>query len=390
MTVNKNGAVFLTVLIISMLMIFIAVSASNMLLQDAHMIRHLKRSTQAQYLAEAGISDALVTLIDNGFSAKDTLFPLSDAGDLGEGSYRVTSSTVDGRVILESTGTISGVSRTMSLEVKDSAPTSLNYMMSSGANLRLRTYLWGQVDINGNIHANNNVELDAWWMGRIDIDGCGSACCDGSVSACGEVELDEGGSWWRGSITIHGNGGVPIENAAPVIFPNFDYAYYKNLALTGGGEGVDHFSGDKTWNNATITPSNGIVYVEGRATFYGTCHLNGGIVADDIRVSGRLYQHETAHNRNVIISKKSEKKKTGNIRVSGRLNVEKALIYAENDFRASITSGRISMRGALLAGRNLRASNPYAGITYQHQLLQPDGLTVTTAGGDPVKVVSWN
>jgi len=60
---NKKGIVFVTVMVASMLMIFIAVSASNMLMQDAQMIKHLKRSTQAQYLAEAGVCDALAPLL---------------------------------------------------------------------------------------------------------------------------------------------------------------------------------------------------------------------------------------------------------------------------------------------------------------------------------------
>ena len=59
-----KGAVFVISMCLSLLMILIAVSASNMLLRDAHMINRLKLSTEALYIAEAGASVALGSLAD--------------------------------------------------------------------------------------------------------------------------------------------------------------------------------------------------------------------------------------------------------------------------------------------------------------------------------------
>ena len=69
---NSKGLIFITVIVIAALMIFIIVAASNMILQDTHMVKRLRYSTQAQYLAEAGISDAMSTLATSGFSESNS------------------------------------------------------------------------------------------------------------------------------------------------------------------------------------------------------------------------------------------------------------------------------------------------------------------------------
>ena len=361
-------------LIISTLMIIIAVSASNMLLQDSHMIRRLRYSMQAEYLAEAGISDALATLANNGFSAKDSPanFPLTN---LGVGTYDVTVVQAGGRVLLSSVGTVNGVSRTVAAEVKDLTPTSLFYMMSSGSDFRLRAFLLGLVDINGNIHSNNDMRLQANVLALLTIDPCGAACCTGQASASGSVTIKEG--FWA-SVDIADP--PPIDDAAPVTFPNFDYAYYQSLASAGNPE--DYQAGDKTWENVTLTPANGIVYVEGTVTFRGVCHLNGGIVADKIIVRGELHQHKTG-TRNVIISRSDD------IEVLYRITVEEALVYSGRDFRALGAGAVIEVAGTLIAARYLRIWDLFTFVTYNHRLIYPDGMVIGV-GGVPFEVVSWN
>jgi len=63
---NKKGTVFMTAIIISTLMLLIGVGLANVILQDTHMIKHLRKTTKAQLIAESGISDALATIISLG------------------------------------------------------------------------------------------------------------------------------------------------------------------------------------------------------------------------------------------------------------------------------------------------------------------------------------
>ena len=154
---NKSGAVFITVLIISMLILFVAASSSNMLLQDAKMIRYLKRSAQARYLAEAGVNAALGVLLEEGISAKgDALnFPETNMGD---GSYDVTVIESGDRILLSSVGIVDGTSRTVSAEVQDLYPEALDYPLATGGDLGIKA-VQGNVTVKGNVHANGNLNF---------------------------------------------------------------------------------------------------------------------------------------------------------------------------------------------------------------------------------------
>ncbi|MBL7155558.1 MAG: pilus assembly PilX N-terminal domain-containing protein [Candidatus Omnitrophica bacterium] len=386
---NTKGAIFITVIVISMLMVLIGVSASNMLLQDVHMVRHLKKSTTAQYIAEAGINDGLATLVQNGFMAKDTYFPLVD-NTFGGGGYNVTVTESGGRVLLTSVGAFDGISRTVAVEVKDNTATALFYMMAAGTDLRLRAFFLGLADVNGDLHANNDVRLRAQAIALIDVDPCGYGCCDGSVSAVNRVFQSTG---WGGSIQIAGSvtqGSDVGVDVAPVLFPQFNYAYYQTQAIASG----DYYNGDTTFGSVgtttNLTPGNGIVYVNGTATLQGTVNLNGGIVADKILIRGRLNQIKTG-NKNVVIAKGSDDGSTqGDIYIYYRLEVEEAVVYAVRDFRVVAAFSRVTVTGSLLAARNIRIWDLLSHITYNHKLLSPDGLLGPGGEEEPFRVVSWN
>ena len=378
---NKKGAIFITVMIISMLMVFIAVTASNMLLQDAHMIKHLKYSTQAQYLAESGISEALVTLADNGFAARGAYFPLT--GSLGGGGFEVTITESGGRILLSSVGTSGNVSRTVAVEVKDNIATALYYMLSAGADMRVRAFFLGLADFDGDIHANNNVRLRAQALALISVDPCGTdAYCDGDVTACNTYSPSIG---WGADIRIAGEARDKDSNPPPVLvtFPQFDYAYYRAEATAGG----DYYSGDKSWNNQNISSTNGVVYVEGTATINGTCNLYGGLVADRIRVVGRLNQHKSG-DKNVIIARGEGT--VGDIEIFYRIDVEEAIVYAQRDFSVLGIGGRVEVTGALIAFRNIAIWNSLTYVTYNHLVLSPRGLLGTGGEDEPLTIISWN
>jgi len=371
---GTKGTMFIMVMVISMLMIFVAVAAANMLMQDAHLVRHIEYSTQALYLAEAGISDALAILRAN-FGAKNLSgnFP-SKWVDNPYGKFDVDITESDGRVLLSSTGTAGGVSRTVKLEVRNNVPSALYFMLSSGNNLNLKAHTHMAAVINGNLHANGIMQLYAKNDGSITTGGCGSACCDGSISHSNsqDIVIITQGS---GIVTL---GGTNTKDALPVTFPQFDYAYYESVT-----DDDDLYSGDTEFTGAELTPANGIVYVKGTAEFYGTCTLDGGIVADSIIVHGSLTQSKSG-TRNVIISK------TGDIWVKGSLQTGEALVYAQNDFWVREDGGTVNISGTLIAGRNMELWDKKTAITYNHKLVLPDGLLLGGPDDEVLEIVSWN
>ena len=64
---NEKGVVLAIVLGIIALMVFSTVSLGVMIQQDVRLIRHIKDSEQAKYVAEAGINHALADIKENGF-----------------------------------------------------------------------------------------------------------------------------------------------------------------------------------------------------------------------------------------------------------------------------------------------------------------------------------
>ncbi|MBL7158037.1 MAG: pilus assembly PilX N-terminal domain-containing protein [Candidatus Omnitrophica bacterium] len=376
---NKKGVVFVSVLVISMLMVLIGVSASNMLLQDVHMIRRLENSTKAQYAAEAGISDALATLVQNGFVAKDTMFPLADT--IGEGSYTVSVTESGERVLLTSVGTVNSASKTVAVEVKDAVPNALYYMLCGGNNVKFRAFFLGLADINGDIHANNDITLRAQAIALIDIGPCPAGDCDGNVSAGDDISKSTG---FLGFINI---AGTETEDAGMVSFPEFDYDYYKTLAQ----DSSDYYSSNTTIGSTSTTtnlsPGNGVVYVDGMLTLRGTINLTGGIVAEKIEVRGQLNQtKDTSHNTNVIIAKGGGS--PGDIKIFNELATEEAVVYATRDFDVVAAFSVVNVTGALIAGRNIRVWDAASFVTYNHYILTPGGLSGDDSD-DTISIVAW-
>ena len=256
-------------------------------------------------------------------------------------------------------------------------PTALYYMMAAGSVLRLRAFFLSLVDINGDLHANDDVRLTARALGLVDVDPCTdpSFNCDGDVSATDRVFLSTG---LMASINI---AGTVTEGADLVTFPTFDYAFYQTEATASG----DYYAGNKTFgsggSSTNLQPTNGIVYVEGTCTMYGTVNLYGGIVADRIRVFGRLNQIKTG-TKNVVISR------TNDIEIFYRFDAEEAIVFAGRDFGVISAGSYINITGNLLAYRNLRVWDFFATVIYNHRLLSPDGLTIGS-GGYFLEIMGW-
>ncbi|MFH1847421.1 MAG: hypothetical protein ABH869_07705 [Candidatus Omnitrophota bacterium] len=378
---KEKGVVLVIVMFFMSLMVLSAVSLSNMIQQDIRLVEHVRERTQAKFIAEAGINHALAKIQADGFDSRQNF-----NGALDIGSYTVTHSTfsVSGlaRHRITSVGTISGVSETAIVEVKDSVPTALYCFSGAGndINIKVHTHIENAV-INGNMHANNNLSLTANKMhSKLTV--------TGDVSATGivvEGTLHNQSDKQDNNVYINGfanDQAVVTEGSANITFPVFDYTAYKQAAQDDGL----YYSTDKTFSGTPLSPDNGIVYVDGDVIITGEVTLYGGLIAETITIApnSTLYQKKTADadNRNVIIAK------NGDISIAGYLDAEEALIYASQDILSSAGGSlepHVIVNGTMLAARDITMWNTKTHIIYNHVQMSPEDME---AGG--FEVVSWN
>ena len=371
MTRGKRGISFITVLVISMIMIFVAVSASNMLLQDAHMVKHLKRFMQARYLGEAGISDAVAILLNQGFSAKDNPANFPEK-NLAPGTFDVTVTESGGRVLLSSEGEVSGVPSTVSVEVKDLYPGSMYNAVAAGGNIDIKS-VQGNITVKGDMHANGDMNLSEQGQATTftvlaEPPATGKATATGSYSTSGNITIadaaNSGGG--RGTVTL------------PVI----NFAYLKEVAEDDGNY-IDMAGGTKTFQDEAISGgSAGITYVEGNVKFKGSCTITGGFVASgDIFMANNnslIQTHDTDNRFPIFIS-------NDGMKLYGLFSTEEGnLVYATNSIMVQTTGGQSAVLGTVISGGWIHiVANNNITITYTKVIADE----VTPEG---IEIVSWN
>ncbi|MGB2598912.1 MAG: hypothetical protein WBB86_08620 [Candidatus Omnitrophota bacterium] len=373
---DQKGQILLIVMGFIVLMVFTTVSLSFMMQQDVRLVQRVKEKEQARLVAEGGVNHALVKINDEGYPSFPQSGYVSDSLDTG--TYSVDLSETGGRHLVVSTGTVSGVSETVTAEVKDNTPTALNYFSGAGANIRVKIHTnVNGASITGDIHANNDVFLIAQNNARLTV--------DGDVSATGIVE--EGNKHYDSDnrdtdVVINGlnNDQATIyEGEEQITFPEFDYTAYRDDADSGG----ILYESDKDFATETLSPGNGIVYVDGDAVINGTLTLNGSLVARSINIApnAKLDQYKSGET-DVIIAR------DGDLNIRGYLSTEKALVYASQDILSRENWGPvIQVNGLILAGRDILIWNVKTYINYTYDYILPPNMTEESAGVD---VVSWN
>ena len=376
---QEQGFVLVLSLLFIALMVLSTVSLSTMIQQNVRLIEKIKEKEQARFMAEAGINHALGEIKDSGYAS---FSGVSDSMDTG--GYVVTESTVSGRNVIQSVGTVNGISQTVSIEVKDNFPTAINYFSGAGNDIKINS-LVANSSIEGDIHANNNVYLKSGFI-------FSWLTIAGDVSATGIVKegtrYDQGSwDWWDNHVVINGasdDTAVVYEGADRITFPSFDYSKYKEEAIASG----DYYSSDQTFSSVTLSPGNGIVYVEGDATFNGTSVLNGGIIADNITIrrsggSSAIFTQYKSGDRNIIVAK------NGDIEIRGRFAVEEALVYAAQDIATLQVLSFVDVNGLMLARGDINMWNVVTSIDYKYVYSVPSDM-LGEDGEDFFQVVSWN
>lgn len=267
---NESGAIFLSTMISLLVMVIVGGSIFNLTSQDLFFVNHLKKSTQAKQLAEAGLAQACAKLKANWTS--NTTYPQTN---IGPGSYQATVATSGGRTLVTSVGSVQGISRSASAEVIPPAVSAFNYAIASGGS--------GVIDagtgqspgvINGSVYSHGSLSLDGPSSG-------GALVINGSaVTASSSLAVSS-------SVTLTGT--QTTNYATTVPFPSVDLNYYQTIASANG----QYFAGSKVYNSGQIpaAPAGGVIYVSGSCTIYGAQTTNATLV-----VGGSLAIQKTGNN----------------------------------------------------------------------------------------------
>ena len=226
------------------------------------------------------------------------------------------------------------------------------------------------------MHANGDLFLSSWFFFT-------SLAVEGDVSATGIVKLGfqyKQTDWFDVRVYINGVQGesaTVTEGAKAITFPSFNYDRYRQEADDGG----DYYEEDQIFDGTTLSPTSGIVFVDGNVTFRGTCDLNGGIVADSITIEGTLNQNLTGE-RNVIIARIND------INIDDRLDVDEAVIYAARDIASLQSNAEIAVNGVMLARRNISMWNYRTHIDYNYVNTYPSDMEEEPEG-IPFEIIGW-
>ena len=174
---------------------------------------------------------------------------------------------------------------------------------------------------------------------------------------------------------------------------------FKQLAVDTGS----YYSGDTEFVSQTLNPTGGIIYVEGKATFRGNCHLFGSIIADEIQtitikgsgkknpdVIGELFQHKSGIlPYDFIVSKLGDiiiGNRQGGVSKLGNLNTEAALLYSINDINIIGRDSTVDVTGCIAASGDINFWDFFAYLTYTHEFPAID----FGPNAPSVKIISWN
>jgi len=375
---NQKGMALLTTLIFVFILVTFAVALLTMTSNDTKLSALQRDSTEAFYIAEAGIEKALWylnTSTDNGGNGLDwrtnAAHGLQDGyleqpyPDGSTNKYQITvmddSDPNIEKIIITSKGIVSDDNKvygSRKIEVKakkaisPASDIAYNYAVATEADLTFS----GNVQVfGGDVHANEN----------INISGVGTNIhvYNGDVTASGETNEYSPGN----------------ENTDIQIYPQIDFDYYKQLA-----EDNNSYYGDNTsevFN--TYRELNGIHFVDGDIEIKADLDIvDGGIFATgEIKVTGtptiNRTQSDEYDNPLAIIAK-------GDITLGGNVYVE-GIIHTEGVF--TINGSITVYNGAVVADEGvLNGGAGGINITYDPDLL---GANIPGTGIPIWKKISW-
>lgn len=290
---HNKGIAFLTTVILLGIAVIASASLSFMLLKDAFTIKRLKASTEAYYLAEGGIEEAIQDLWDHNFDI--SRFPI--VRNIGEGSISANLNTSkwasQSILLITSTATVNGVIRNIKTEVKANIPPSFNYAVLADGKILPTNQCAINCGTSNGVHSNSSARGGILTTSAVDVIGLLRPCyVYGNASAVGVAR-----ERLQGVIT-----GSDLDDQPAVSLPSFDatfFNYYIQQA-TSSGNVYTPGGGTQVFQNTTLTPGNGVIYVNGNVDIRGDVTLNGCLVSTgDIKInfitSGTFVQNQVGN-----------------------------------------------------------------------------------------------
>ena len=263
-------------LVISLVAVYIMVTSNGL-----NASKRSADSKRAYYMADAGISDALIAL--RAYTTPPATFNLTNSayalGNGKTGSYTytaVSNGSAFATYTITSTGTFNNISRTLVLKVQQTSISSYAYFSNTEINPSLGTLWWGTGSITvGPVRTNGTLNV------------FGSPVFNGTVTQSGSAI-----NYHSGTNNPSFNDGLTV-NAPTIPFPT---SALLNSIASGSTVGGLHLIGattivfnsngtmnvtnsNKGWNNSVQPiPSNGMIYVnnstvsstDGNVTVKGT------------------------------------------------------------------------------------------------------------------------
>jgi len=338
---NTTGSALVAVLGISMILMLAGVTMVVLSRQSMHRIHRTAHNAQAQAVAEAGIADMVAKL-----GANYTLWQnkTNTAPFFTNGAYYVTTELqTNGNVLITSDGIYMAASNRTIMELLGTVQTHWNELYNtnsavmSDGDVRFSTAAW---TMDGDIHANQDVEASH---------SAQNGTMNGNVSAVGTV--DDLNPTPPGT----NNPGAPPETVPPTGPFNFDS--YRQMATN---DGV-YLEGDQTLSGKPIaSPSNGILYVNGKLTIQNQSSFTGTIVvAGDVDIGNHFTQTNDPSCYIPVSSNMPSLLSTGIITIQNNTTLN-GVVYAALDV---VLQNSITINGGVISGGYTEIQN---NITITH------------------------
>lgn len=396
LTYNQKGfaAFFVTILVLA-IMLGLAFSITILVLGEQQISKNIVKSTQAYYIAEAGIEDALLRLKEN-----PTTLSISYNMNVGQGVGSVDiSDTIGGSRIIISQGNIFERARKVQvIYAVDTSSVSFYYGAQAGAGgveMENNSVIYGNVFSNGSIIGAGTITETAIIAGNgnkiegltIEGDAYVHTCKDSVIF--GTLTYVSGGSIQNCTTgeTVDGGPNEIEPEGMPISDSQIDS--WKNEAAGGGvepgdytiGGGVTEYLGPRKIdgnliieNNATLVLT-GILWVTGNITInngtaivldasYGS--TSGLIVADGkiLAENGVILDGSGAEGSYLMLLTTNDSILLADPAIYVKNNAQGAIFYASN--------GMIRLRNNI----NIREATAYklyldnnAEITYESGLI---------------------
>ncbi len=262
---RQRGSALLIVLGLLFLMGLATAMMAAMTGQSAYRVKKTLWLSSALAIAEAGVADVVDIMNTNYFAGVG----ITNSEAFGGGEYNVKTErdASTGNILISSTGTFMGETRTTCLELLGDKYTmwstlSAESAIISGGDIVLES---SAPLVVGRVHANGNI-----------LNSSGNPDIDGDLTANGIIQVTPK----AGFQAIPGHSTLVVPSYLPL-------DPWRDMAENGGL----YYEGNQTWGNETLTPGNGVVYVNGDVEINNRSSLNGTLVASgSITINNRFSQ----------------------------------------------------------------------------------------------------